>query len=145
MEDDFGDDEGVYARNKSALGFIWFVSMGYSVMSKEIMSKERFVPCSVRQDLGEKINILSLVIATCKATFATFLRCIFCTRNCDDYRGSPLVSVSIIDCIGETVACRLATSQGLYGWVAIVELVAIAAIVVNGDGAIGARNRDTQI
>ena len=77
MEDDFGDDEGVYARNKSALGFIWFVSMGYSVMSKEIMSKERFVPCSVRQDLGEKINILSLVIAIGVPLFIGWI----CSKN----------------------------------------------------------------
>ena len=55
--------EGLTSRQKCALGFIWFVSGVYSVMSNQILTKERDVHCSLRSDLNDKFNFLSLFIA----------------------------------------------------------------------------------
>ncbi len=53
-DDDDDDDldeemaEGLTAKQKAALGFVWFVSGVYAMMAREILSKERDVPCSIR-------------------------------------------------------------------------------------------------
>ena len=39
------------------------MSLAYSMLAEEVLSKERFVPCSVRQELTDKFNLLSLVVA----------------------------------------------------------------------------------
>lgn len=40
-----------------------FTSISYALMGEEILSKERDIQCSVRSDLSEKMNMLSLVVA----------------------------------------------------------------------------------
>jgi len=40
-----------------------FAALAYALMAEEIMSKEKDIQCSVRSDLSEKMNILSLVVA----------------------------------------------------------------------------------
>jgi len=35
------------------------------MLAREVLSKERFVPCSVRQDLTENMNLISLFVAIC--------------------------------------------------------------------------------
>lgn len=62
-EDDEEVGEGLTAKQKSAIGFVWCVSGAYSLMSHQILSKERDVQCSLRSDLGDKFNIISLFVA----------------------------------------------------------------------------------
>jgi len=52
---------GLTARQKSALGFIWFMSAVYAIMTDQVLSKQRFVPCSVRQELSDRFNFISLI------------------------------------------------------------------------------------
>lgn len=63
MEEEFEEVEGLTSKQKVALGFIWFVSGSYSLMSEQILSKEREVHCSLRSDLSDKFNFMSLFIA----------------------------------------------------------------------------------
>lgn len=60
-EDEYND--GLTARQKIALGFIWLTSGVYSILSDQVLSKERFVPCTLRQELHEKMNMISLIAA----------------------------------------------------------------------------------
>ena len=64
-DDDEYDEfsEGLTSNQKCALGFIWFVSAIYAVMSRAILSKEKDVHCNIRSDLADKFNIISLFIA----------------------------------------------------------------------------------
>lgn len=55
--------EGLTSVQKVALGFIWVVSGVYSLMSEQILSKERDILCSLRSDLSDKFNFMSLFIA----------------------------------------------------------------------------------
>ena len=55
--------EGLTAKQKTALGFIWIVSAVYSIMSQQILTKERDFPCSLRSDLSDKFNYISLFVA----------------------------------------------------------------------------------
>ncbi len=45
------------------------------MFSKEILSKERFVPCSVRHDLTEKMNLVSFFVAVAVPTLAGPVLC----------------------------------------------------------------------
>jgi len=57
------ESEGLTTKQKLAVGFIWLVAGIYSVMSNSILSKEREVFCSLRSDLSDKFNFMSLFIA----------------------------------------------------------------------------------
>ena len=66
--EDFDDDddefsEGLTSNQKCALGFIWFVSGVYSVMSQQILTKEKEVHCTLRAELTDKFNFISLFVA----------------------------------------------------------------------------------
>ena len=64
IEDDEDDiPEGLTSQQKCALGFIWFISGVYSVLSDQILTKERDVQCSLRNDVNDKFNFISLFIA----------------------------------------------------------------------------------
>jgi hypothetical protein len=109
VNDDSDDEDaaegGINARNKVALGFIWIVATGYAVMSKEIMSKERFVPCSVRQDLTDRVNVLSLVIAIgipvlvgpvlCPFMHFVLTMCNLCCHSCLVPKGGLVHSATV--------------------------------------------------
>ena len=73
LEEDAGEGN-LSSKQKSALGFIWVVSVGYSLLNKVILSKERDVQCSVRSDLTEKFNLISLV-AVIGVPIAVILLC----------------------------------------------------------------------
>ena len=55
--------EGLTSNQKCALGFIWFVSAVYSILSQQILSKERDIHCSLRSELSDNFNFISLFIA----------------------------------------------------------------------------------
>ena len=63
IDEDEDIPEGLTSIQKCALGFIWLVSGVYSVMSDQVLTKERDVTCSLRCDLNEKFNFISLFIA----------------------------------------------------------------------------------
>ena len=60
--------EGLTSNQKCALGFIWFVSAVYSILSQQILSKERDIHCSLRSELSDNFNFISLFIAIGKIT-----------------------------------------------------------------------------
>ena len=61
--------EGLTSNQKCALGFIWFVSAVYSILSQQILSKERDIHCSLRSELSDNFNFISLFIAIGKFFF----------------------------------------------------------------------------
>lgn len=94
--DDDDDElaEGLTGKQKTALGFIWSVSAAYALLAKEILSKERFVPCSVRHQLTEDMNLISLIVAIgvpllfgpilCPIVHLILTFCHVCTKPCVD-------------------------------------------------------------
>lgn len=125
-EDDEDMGEGLTAKQKSALGFIWFVSGIYSILSDQILSKERDVHCSLRSDLSEKFNYMSLIVAIAAPFIGgplfcplghTILSLVACCKGVDgggscgdsktkDAAGSGLGRTSLADC-GVTIGFTL--------------------------------------
>ena len=65
-EDDDDEDDfaaGITGLQKAVLGFIWFASGVYSILSEQVLSKERVVPCTLRQELSQNMNLISLLLA----------------------------------------------------------------------------------
>ncbi len=68
------------------------VSAAYSMLSKELLSKERFVPCSVRHSLDDRLNLVSVIVAIgvpfvvgpvlCPIIHLALTFCSFCCNSC---------------------------------------------------------------
>ena len=75
-EDDYA--AGLTARQKSALGFIWFMSAMYAIMTDQVInscwqSLPKCVQCSAkRQSLGLLSSVPALACVFCQASPATF-------------------------------------------------------------------------
>ena len=56
--------EGFTTIQKSALGFVWVASAAYACLTDKILAKDegQDVICSVREDLSEKLNIISALV-----------------------------------------------------------------------------------
>ena len=133
-EDDDEYAAGLTARQKTALGFVWFMSAMYAIMNdqesyditrdfahfalyhskrrskktwllvkivkclRQILSKARFVPCSVRQELTDRFNFISLLAAVavplvfgpvlCPLAHLVLSFCTCCCNKCLQQRSS---------------------------------------------------------
>ena len=67
--------EGFTKIQKSALGFVWAASAGYACLTDKVLSKVEGdeVICSVREDLSEKFNILSVFVVIAFPIFCLVL------------------------------------------------------------------------
>ncbi|QQP42418.1 Uncharacterized protein FKW44_017073 [Caligus rogercresseyi] len=60
-EEEFEGMDGLSPSQKGVLGFIWFVSLVYSLLSPQIF-KKKSTTCVLRDELNTNLNIVSLVL-----------------------------------------------------------------------------------